>query len=220
MLAVGGVGAVPKIAVRGAYWFSIALFGGLAAALWALWLVMQWNGRPPQLEALAKVLPMDFEPSIQILPLTVAVIFLLAWLTLNARIRILHPAAMLSWTSGIILVWGLLTTLYLPWVDLAKSYRSVFNAMESELPARFDCITSRKLDESSRAILYYVSDIVTERIETQPDSDCSLLLIDGERRYSEYTPSPAEWRKLWEGHRPGDSKELYRLFEKIPENKR
>ncbi|MDN8699386.1 hypothetical protein Q0L83_14520, partial [Staphylococcus aureus] len=80
---------------------------------------------------------------------------------------------------GVSLSWMLMSNLLLPWVDYAKSYRSVFYSMETALPHNFDCMASKDLGESERAMLRYFAGITTYRQENQPDVQCDLLLVNG-----------------------------------------
>jgi hypothetical protein len=81
------------------------------------------------------------------------------------------------------------------------------------LPAKHRCIASRELGESQRAMLHYHGGIITRRQESGARAhDCDLLLIQGHPRTD--TPAPAGWRKIWEGSRPGDKDERYRLYQR------
>jgi hypothetical protein len=58
-------------------------------------------------------------------------------------------------------------------------------------------------------MLHYVSDIKTQREEAAARRrDCDLLLTQGGVK-EEAMPG---WRKIWEGARPGDKVERYRLY--------
>ena len=41
----------------------------------------------------------------------------------------------MRWLAGVTLVWGLAMTLWLPWLDFAKSYRGVIADMQRARPA-------------------------------------------------------------------------------------
>ena len=60
-------------------------------------------------------------------------------------------------------------------------------------------------------MLEYFAGIVTYR-ETEPTRkrDCDLLLVQGFRN-SIHVPDQ-RWEVIWHGARPGDDKELYRLY--------
>jgi hypothetical protein len=111
-------------------------------------------------------------------------------------------------------MWALIATLFLGWADNAKSYRAMFVSMQQALPDRYDCMSSRDLGESQRALLHYVAGIVTHREEVPARRrSCELLLVQG-RPQEEIAPG-MPWRKIWEGARPRDRDERYRLYQRV-----
>jgi len=97
-------------------------------------------------------------------------------------------------------------TLWLPWLDYAKSYRGVIEAMQSVRGQQPGCVATRNLTEPQRAMFHYFAGIeATKR-------DCPLLLV---QTSSVQTPAPGEgWQLRWRGTRPGDSKEFFWLYER------
>ena len=74
-----------------------------------------------------------------------------------------------------------------------------------------DCVASLHLGEPQRALLDYFGGIDTVRLELEPDVSCSALLVQGSRD-SQPTAPATGWTLVWEGARPGDGRELYRLY--------
>jgi hypothetical protein len=63
-------------------------------------------------------------------------------------------------------------------------------------------------------MFHYMGGIVTYRDEAPARRrDCNVLLIQG-FRLSIQSPPPGVWRLLWEGTRPGDNRELFRLYQR------
>src|SRR5258706_470553 len=60
------------------------------------------------------------------------------------------------WVAALALAWGLPATLWLPWIDHAKSYRAVFRSMAPSIPEGYRCVAGLSLGESERAMLHYV----------------------------------------------------------------
>ena len=62
-------------------------------------------------------------------------------------------------------------------------------------------------------MLQYFADIVTYR-ETEPTRkrDCDVLLVQG--AYNRIHIFDDSWNLIWQGARPGDDRELYRLYRK------
>ena len=123
----------------------------------------------------------------------------------------------LSWCAGAMLAWGLVTTLLLPRLDYAKSYRSVFEELRARMDIEWndgDCMASAGLGESTAPMLYYYTGI-----EHQPSADTRTTactwLIEESRRDNVRAPA-GEWRLFWSGRAAGDTGELLRVFVRTP----
>jgi hypothetical protein len=87
--------------------------------------------------------------------------------------------------------------------------------LQRALPNRYDCIASRGLGEPQRALLDYFIGVRTIRVEVKPDASCALFL-DQTSRSDEAPGAPdGNWRLVWEGNRPGDYSELFRLYQRV-----
>jgi hypothetical protein len=107
-------------------------------------------------------------------------------------------------------------TLLLPWIDAAKSYRSVFEDLALHLDSEWnvnDCMASAHLGESEAPMLYYFAGILHEPLaDTETDADttrCRWLIVQG--RKTHFEPG-TDWTPVWSGARPGDNDELLRVF--------
>ncbi|MEA3275470.1 MAG: glycosyltransferase family 39 protein [Pseudomonadota bacterium] len=219
VVAAGAVRSLPRWVVSGIYWFSAVLFGLLAAALWALWLYGVTKGQPPQLSVLGKYLPLDFEPSWRWGAFIMALVLQICWAWILSRYRPGRPAALLAWPAGLILAWGIVATLHLPWIDHGKSYRSVFVELKQALPAAYDCVADlreMRLRESERGMLHYVAGVTTQHIERPQDTDCDIILVEARlRTHGADVELGPGWRRIWEGQRPGDRRDLFVLFQRV-----
>jgi hypothetical protein len=85
--------------------------------------------------------------------------------------------------------------------------------MGRAIPAQHRCMASRDVGEAQRAMLHYFAGIKTVRVETRPQAfSCDLLLVQG--RPLDEQMMTSDWKKIWEGHRPGDKDERFRLYQK------
>lgn len=194
-------------------WSARLIFGVVIGFIWAVWSVMTINGTPPEWMFLLRHLPREFVPHFAFWHVLIALmITALAFAGIGQLSRI-HGRGLVSWVSGLGLSWMLICQLLLPWVDHAKSYRSVFSSMQTAMKGNFDCMASKDLGESERAMLRYFSGINTYRQETLPEVSCDFLLIDGFQRQPPEHLRDKNWRLVWEGARPGDSNERLWLFE-------
>ncbi|MDR3392936.1 MAG: glycosyltransferase family 39 protein [Sulfuriferula sp.] len=211
LLAVPAVNTLPGYLNRYTDYFARVLFTPLAAISWYVWGMMIFTGKPPAWHLLARGLPMDFVMPYQPVTVALATAATIAYLASWQWLPRLASRAITSLALGITLFWILFATLWLPWVDNAKSYREVYLSMQPYLPSQYRCIASQGLGESTRPMLEYYLGILTQRRELHPDADCDVLLIDG---WAKQPPSglASEWKQVWDGARPGDDEERFWLF--------
>jgi 4-amino-4-deoxy-L-arabinose transferase-like glycosyltransferase len=207
LLAVAGLHTLRRGAAAFLDWFGIMTFGLFAALLWLGWLNLL-TGEPAFLAARSRYLragvPLDFAPWALVLGTVVT----LGWILFVWRVGLGNRRAVINWAAGITLVWVLAMTLMLPWVNGFKSYRPVATALKKQLPARHGCIASRGLAEAPRAMFHYFGGIVTQRLELRPGAQCDLLLVQSAREL----PPNSQWKKVWEGARPLEKGEQFRLY--------
>jgi len=86
--------------------------------------------------------------------------------------------------------------------------------MQKSLPAKYVCIASRNLGEPQRAMLHYFANIITWRFDApeRKRDDCDLTIVQGVAGEEHVPLGP--WQKIWEGTRPGDKVERYRLYQR------
>jgi 4-amino-4-deoxy-L-arabinose transferase-like glycosyltransferase len=159
-------------------WFTLLFFTTCALVIWVVWIAMQ-TGFPPQPAAnVARLLP-GFEPRFVILPLLFATAATLAWGWL-VKWRIgRHRAAL--WKSlvlpagGAALCWLLLTTLWMPALDFARSYVPLVRRIEATVQPQA-CIAYFGLSRGQLAAIQFHG-----HLQPEPLSDsarCDWLLID------------------------------------------
>ncbi len=193
-------------------WFGILTFGLLAALVWWLWLDTWQHGMSRQLANLFRDTTIGYRPSPEWLPLAVSALLTLLWIALVRPARRSNRRAVLNWAAGMTLVWGLYSTIWLPYLDSRRSYRYVAESIAIFLPTD-GCVASRNLGESQRALFAFFTHLVTVREETTPGHDCGALLV----QYGRIEGAPAApdgWTGVWEGRRRGDDTERFVLYRK------
>lgn len=209
LLATPAAGTLRRGAASGFDWFATMSFGVFAALVWVGWIAML-TGWPERLaRQFARIEPgfvMQFSP----LAFAVALALTFAWVWLLLAAPRSPYRGTLTWAAGLILFWGLATTLWLPWIDYGKSYRMLSASLAQALPQRPGCIAARNLGESQRASLHYFAGIVTTG--AQRGTGCRLMLVQTSGRNPPDTAPGPGWRRIWEGRRPGDRNELFRLY--------
>ncbi|HEV7616509.1 MAG TPA: glycosyl transferase [Burkholderiaceae bacterium] len=193
-------------------WSARILFGTLAAVIWSVWVLMAVWKMPVHWPLLDRYMPPDFIPPLDFDGLVVAPLLTLLAITIIWRQPKTQGRGLVSWVTGLMLCWALVSTLWLEWIDYAKSYRSVFASMQSALPRKYRCIASSGLGESERAMLSYVLGINTQRQEIKPTADCDLLLINGTAGSPPRGSNMGNWKPVWEGARPSDLRERFWVF--------
>lgn len=193
---------------------SRALFGALATVTWLVWSEMTDPASTHErLTWLGRWLPLDWTLPIRPVAVLTALALTLGWLGVMPRLR--HMGAWrgaLSWASGVMLAWGLVFTLLLPWIDEAKSYRSVFEDLSLHLDSAWnidDCMASIDLGESEAPMLYYFAGILHRPIAEGETTRCRWLIVQG--RDAPFEPG-SSWTPVWSGARPGDNDELLRVY--------
>ena len=71
------------------------------------------------------------------------------------------------------------------------------------------CVASRGLGDAQRASLHYFAGLVTEREEAKRGESCAWLVVQTGPADKSDVPG---WTRQWEGMRPGDSGERFRLY--------
>lgn len=198
---------------------SRVLFGSVAALAWIVWSIMSGPvDTHASLHRLGRWLPLDWVMPAKPVLIVAALMLTIGWVWLLPAFKYAGKwRGVLSWSAGAIVAWGLVSTLLLPWLDEAKSYRSVFEDLGARLGPAWndgDCMVSEGLGESEAPMLYYFTGIEHRPSLTPDESECTWL-IDESRRGRPRVQSD-EWRLFWVGARPGDGDELFRVFLRVP----
>jgi 4-amino-4-deoxy-L-arabinose transferase-like glycosyltransferase len=191
-------------------WFGILTFGLLGILLWGLWLESLLHGLPESMARIFNDTQPGYRPPWQLLPVLLSAVLTLLWLALVRPARRSNRRAMLNWAAGMTLVWGMYMTIWLPYLESRRGYRSVAESLANHLPAD-TCLASHNLGEPQRALLEYFLNVVTVRDDSQASNRCDALLVQTARDESD-TPPDSAWDKVWEGRRRGDDTERFLLF--------
>jgi 4-amino-4-deoxy-L-arabinose transferase-like glycosyltransferase len=208
LLAAQGVGDLPAIGTAALSQAARWGLGALAIALWLGWLALL-SGFPSSVHAMLLAYQPAFVAKVHWIHLGAALgaTGLAVWMLPR---RAPHASfAVAQWGVAAALCWCLIATLWTPYLNAGKSYRTMVISLVRELPA--GCVASLHLGEPQRALLQYFAGLVTVRVEVEPDASCSALLTQGWRVGGAPAPAP-NWTLVWEGSRPGDDRELYRLY--------
>jgi 4-amino-4-deoxy-L-arabinose transferase-like glycosyltransferase len=213
LIAVPGIQLLPQKTKIIANRASVLFFGGVALLLWFGWFAMM-TGSPVVIAQKLHEFQPDYLPAVNGVLLAAAVLYSLAWLFIVIKVTRPPDCAMVNWTLGVVLAWGLVMTLWLPALNAGSSYRNAFTALKKSMPDRYSCLASLGLGESERGMVEYFTGMQTRRIEAFGPGNCDLLLEErsGAARVSAAGPA---WQKIWEFRRPANRpKEIFTLYEK------
>jgi 4-amino-4-deoxy-L-arabinose transferase-like glycosyltransferase len=191
-------------------WFGILTFGLAAVIAWGLWFDAYLRGMSLPVARVMRDTEAGYRPAFQWLAIFVSALLTLLWLMLVRPARRSNRRAVLNWAAGMTLLWALYSTIWLPYLDSRRSYRTVALALASHLPIH-GCVASRNLGEPQRALLQYFAGLVTVREESSPKHDCAALLV----QYGRIDSAPAApdgWTLAWQGQRRGDDTERFVLY--------
>jgi 4-amino-4-deoxy-L-arabinose transferase-like glycosyltransferase len=213
-LGAGSVDYLKRGAASALNWFGISLFALAGSLIWLGWFAMV-VGYPSKLQERMQFLSGANNANLDIISLALALIITSIWIFTCIRARQSNRAAVTNWAVGMTFGWGLLMTLWLPWIDSAKSYMPVFKSMQRSIPSNTSCINSLNVGQSQRLLLHYYTNLQLESIGSIQSAHCDFYLIQDERGLTRMQPGD-EWRLLWQGKRAADRKESFRLYQRQP----
>ncbi|MDE9430457.1 ArnT family glycosyltransferase [Xenorhabdus bovienii] len=191
-------------------WSILILF------VWATYLLSLSSDYKHWLAPLGKWLPMSYQMHFSGFIFTSAVIITIIWV---AKSRILSKSPALrtaqNWILGIAVVWGLVFTLFVGWIDYTKGYKEVFTDLKQHLAGEYkadDCMSSYFIGESEAPMLYYFAHILHQRQKDfAAPQTCRWLIMLSE----DIEPAPTGMTLFWSGHRPNDKNKNLVVYKKV-----
>ncbi|MFL9610745.1 ArnT family glycosyltransferase [Methylobacillus sp. Pita2] len=211
-LAGGSVETLKRGAAGALDWFGLLLFGLLGSLVWLGWFAML-TGTPAKIAERMQFLAATQEAHLNILALAAALTVTVIWLFVISNSKRSNRGALTNWAVGMTMAWGLLMTLWLPWIDNARSYKNVFEELNAAMPAQYACINSYGIGDAQTALLDYYTGLAIQP-QSAPQSHnpaCDLYLVQEDSRHPNLTPGEG-WQLAWSGNRALDRRESFRLF--------
>ena len=188
--------------------FGIITFGFIAILLWWSWASLI-TGQSTKVSRWLKEYQTEFVTNFDWIPFLIALSVTVIWLLLVWRVGRSMRRSVINWASGVTLIWVLSMTLWLPWLDFNKSYRSMVASLSTAVPEQHGCIASRYLGNGQKAMLHYFGNIVTK---PGGELNCDLLLTQG--NLSKSDQQKGDWKTLWTGGRRGQKSDRYYLYQR------
>jgi 4-amino-4-deoxy-L-arabinose transferase-like glycosyltransferase len=214
IMAAFGLLTMKRGAINAIDWFSVMVLTLCAAVIWIFYYAQLtgWPAKPAH--NVLKLLP-GFTPEMNWLSLLVGLCATAGWFVLvhwrlSRRPAVLWRAVVLS-SGGLILIWILLMTLFLPNVNYSKSYATVARQAAAALPAGTDCVQSN-VTPAQRASFAFFGKIPFNGVENRA---CKVMLLQDSIKDRARKQQPgSQWRLLWEGQRASDRSERFRIFQR------
>jgi 4-amino-4-deoxy-L-arabinose transferase-like glycosyltransferase len=216
IMAAFGLLTMKRGAINAIDWFSVMALTLCAGMIWLFWLA-KLTGWPEKAARNALKLVPGFTPAMGWIAFLVALGATLGWFVLvhwriSRRPSVLWRAVVLS-SGGLILIWILLMTLFLPDFNYGKSYAGVAHQIADKLPPGTRCIESN-VGAAQRASFAYYAQLPFAGVDS---GRCDVLLLqDSPRVRDDHEIAPQfrgkQWLLLWEGRRPADRDERFRLY--------
>ncbi|MDO5686132.1 MAG: glycosyltransferase family 39 protein [Neisseria sp.] len=220
LLGAAGLDTLRRGATAFLNWFGIMTFGMMALGIWIMFFAVNY-GFPHALATLSARFNPHFTPHWNYFPMLLALAFTPLWLWAITRKNIRGRQAVTNWAAGMTLVWTLMLSLFLPWLDSLKSYRPLVMRMQTVLPEELksafadgsECIDSTRINALT-AWNEYGSIRVYPPYAAKPQTHCNYRITTIE---SAHETIPRGWQILWSGSRGGSSKELFVLMKNTNE---
>ncbi|WP_018151087.1 ArnT family glycosyltransferase [Leeia oryzae] len=186
-------------------WFGRFTFGGFIILAWVGWLALA-TGWPAHIALRMHRASPTYVHVSHWYWLVFSILITLVWMWMSWRPKTTSRIAVANWATGMTTAWGLLMTLWLPWVVAAKDYRPMLVELTQHLPKNA-CVSGVYAPNTVVGLLEYYYHI---RLETSSQArECQWSLHISAK---DAAILPADGTLIWEGGRPNDRRERYRLF--------
>jgi hypothetical protein len=207
LLSVAGLESLRRGGESLLDWFGRMTFGLFLVVLLLGWSAMLF-GWPEKWAAKSARWAPGFVAQFEVVAVALALACIVAWLWVCFRFPRSPQKSLFAWSGGLATFWVVIVLLWLPWFDHQRSFKMVAAAAAAHLPADA-CVVGHDLGEAQFALFdYYLANPLHRR--TSAAMNCRFALVQGNPAI-EVAPE-GRWKRVWEGSRPGDRIERYRLY--------
>lgn len=196
-------------------WFGVMTFGALAIFLWIGFIAMNWGWPTKLAERSLYFSPYYTSNDMSILAAVIAILVTPIWVLAVTRKHPRGRQAVTNWAAGMTFAWVLIFTLWLPWLDKAKSFRPVVDKMEAKLDKRlktnlrkgYVCMST---EANNRTLILAWREYGTLPLHVEKNSCRYKVVVNNEKN----TTPPDGWQEIWQGARPRDKNDVFALWKK------
>lgn len=198
-------------------WFTLLFFTSCAIAIWVIWIAMQ-TGFPKKTAANVAKLAPGFEPSFGAVAFAVALAATLGWawavVWRTGRNRAAIWKTLVLPAGGAVLCWLLLTTLWMPLLNFARSHTTVVQrvALVVNHPS---CVEFHGLDRGQIVAFQFHGGLTLRHAGKTPQ--CPWMLVDADAQQSlPRAVDMQQWTLRGAFRRPADRSDDVLLYMRVP----
>ena len=205
-------------------WFSVITFSLLGIGMWTMWLT-SWTGIPAQWAYNIHKLAPAFAPTFKWWPFIIALLVSIGWIVLllwraRNQSKALWKSIVFS-SGGLVLVWTLFATLWMPWLDYTRNYELVGQSLKQVIPSQASCVRAVNLSHSARGAIYYYAHVPFVPNDATFDGVVCPYIITHEKNLKLHervktaqtvTFDQHSWQVIWTGERVSEQKNLLVLL--------
>jgi hypothetical protein len=179
-------------------WFTLLFFTGCGLVIWVIYISLQWGIPAKPASNVRRLLP-GFEPSFSSLALLVALLATIAWVGVifwrTGRHRSALWKSLVLPASGAATCWVLLTTLWMPILDYARSYAPMVLRVQLHV-GKTACVHGIALSNAQVTALSFHGryEVIPLSLEQPPAKRCQWMVIDSDRQKAMDQSRFVDWR--------------------------
>jgi hypothetical protein len=181
-------------------WFTILFFAGCGLVIWVIYIAMHTNLPAKPAANVRRLLP-GFEPSFSGIALAAALVATLGWIVVivwrTGRHRSALWKSLVIPASGAVTCWILLTTLWMPMLNYARSYAPMIARVQLHV-GKAGCVHGASLSQAQATALQFHGRYTVVPIGTNGKSlqRCDWLLLDADLLKRSDFVLPDGWQQV------------------------
>jgi hypothetical protein len=181
-------------------WFTILFFAGCGLVIWVIYVSMHLNLPAKPAANVRRLLP-GFEPSFSSVALLAAIVATVGWVAVivwrTGRHRSALWKSLVIPASGAVTCWILLTSLWMPMLNYARSYAPMIARVQLHVGASA-CIYGLALSQAQITALQFHGryQVVDFDEASAADQRCSWLLVDADELKRPTFVMPEGWQSI------------------------
>ena len=180
-------------------WFTILFFAGCGLVIWVIYLSMHLNVPVKPAANVRRLLP-GFEPSFSAIALIAALMATIGWIVVivwrTGRHRSALWKSLVIPASGAVTCFVLLTTLWMPMLDYARSYAPMISRVQLQI-GKTGCVHGASLAQAQATALQFHGryKVIALFADQPPSQRCDWMIVDADRLKVASFTLPDGWQQ-------------------------